>query len=266
LPLYTDDTRLDDVVDTINNNSGKWSSVDDSNFPNIEPPVPTNVQASGAFRSIIVEWDFDRATYIANYEVFASEVKGFTPDTSNLVFRGKTSVYSYEADVNEQWYFRVRAVNTHGTPNEFSEEVSATTARIISDDILFGEEIAAELRELSKKAEILAGDSIGIDKLKQEALDVINETAKQYTDEEIRETEEEIHEELAKKAGLNYVEGEFTLVDSDLADLLDEMEDLQEYASSIDQKADSISLDVSAIAKTVDDNTESILIVGSSIT
>ncbi|MEW9503454.1 hypothetical protein AB1471_17045, partial [Jeotgalibacillus marinus] len=184
----------------------------------------------------------------------------------NLVFRGKTSICSYNADVNQQWYFRVRAVNTHGKEGPFSSEESDTTARIISDDILFGEEIAEELRELSKEADILAGDTIGIDKMKEEALEAIQETAEKYTDEEIRETEEEIQEELAKKAGLNFVDGEFTMVKSDLADMLDEMEDLEEYASSIDQKADSISLDVSAIEKTVDDNTESILIVGSSIT
>ncbi|MEW9503397.1 tail fiber domain-containing protein, partial [Jeotgalibacillus marinus] len=259
LPLYTDDTRLDDVVDTINNNSGKWSSVDDSNFPDIEPPVPINVQATGAFRSIIIEWDFVPDLYIANYEVFASQVKGFHPDSSNLVFRGKTSICSYNADVNEQWYFRVRAVNTHGTQSDFSKEVSDTTARIISDDILFGEEIAEELRELSENAEILAGGTVGIDKMKEEALEAIQETAKKYTDEEIQEAEEAINKELAEKAGLNYVDGEFSLVNSELSEMLGDINLISGDVSGIDSRVDSLQNTSDDLRSRVSENEEELL-------
>ncbi|MEW9503384.1 tail fiber domain-containing protein, partial [Jeotgalibacillus marinus] len=267
----TDDTRLDDVVDTINNNSGRWSEVPDltidpEKYPDIQPSKPV-ITAEGVFATVKLNWDYAYGEfYTQAFEVYVSEVQGSTASPENLIFRGLINGYNFVGETNKQYYFRVKAINFHGRASVLSDEVSATTARVVSDDILFGEEIAAELRELSKKAEILAGDTIGIDKMKQEALDAINEKAKQYTDEEIQETEKEINEELANKAGLNYVEGRFTLVDSDLADLLDEMEDLEEYASSIDQKTDSISFNVSALTQTVDENTTSISNAESSIT
>jgi hypothetical protein len=124
--------------------------------------------ASGLFQNVLVEWDFVNTISIANYEVYASEIKGFIPDISNLAFRGKTSIYTHQAGSNQQWYFRVRAVNTHGVSGPFSEESMAQTARIISDDILFGPEIAEELRELSKEAQLLADGTVGFNMIAED--------------------------------------------------------------------------------------------------
>src|SRR5699024_5741242 len=54
----------------------------------------------------------------------------FIPTQDRLVWRGKTGGYAFEANVNEQWYFRLRVVNTHGTASDFTSQVQANTLRI----------------------------------------------------------------------------------------------------------------------------------------
>ncbi|MEV5038868.1 phage tail protein [Peribacillus frigoritolerans] len=165
IDLYSDDARLDQIESELNDNKGIWNNggkrpITDDRIENVTPTKPKNVMAFGLFQNVLVEWDFVNTISIANYEVYASEIQGFTPDISNLAFRGKTSIYTHQAGSNQQWYFRVRAVNTHGVAGPFSEEAMAQTARIISDDILFGAEIAKELRELSKEAQLLADGTV----------------------------------------------------------------------------------------------------------
>ncbi|PAE14541.1 hypothetical protein CHH91_18905, partial [Virgibacillus sp. 7505] len=80
-----------------------------------------------------------------------------------------------------------------------------TTARIVSEDIFFGEDLAAKLRELSKEAQIIADGSINLDQLEESAREQLKQDAKQYTDEEIKTVTEQINSELAEKAGLEYV-------------------------------------------------------------
>lgn len=118
---------------------GEVSSIDpivtDESFPNIKPPVPRNVLATGLFRNIMVSWDYDMASYIGAYEVYASQDANFTPLANHLIWRGKASSYIHEASTDQTWYFRVRAVNTHGVPSDFSDQVTGTTARIAGLEI-----------------------------------------------------------------------------------------------------------------------------------
>ncbi|MCM3169024.1 phage tail spike protein [Peribacillus frigoritolerans] len=173
IDLYSDDARLDQIESELNDNKGVWNNggkrpITDDRIENVTPSQPKNVMASGLFQNVLVEWDFVNTISIANYEVYASEIQGFTPDISNLAFRGKTSIYTHQAGSNQQWYFRVRAVNTHGVSGPFPEESMAQTARIISDDILFGPEIAEELRELSKEAQLLADGTVGFNMIAED--------------------------------------------------------------------------------------------------
>lgn len=173
IDLHSDDARLDQIESELNDNKGIWNNggkkpITDDRIENVTPSQPKNVMASGLFQNVLVEWDFVNTISIANYEVYASEIQGFTPDISNLAFRGKTSIYTHQAGSNQQWYFRVRAVNTHGVSGPFSEESMAQTARIISDDILFGPEIAEELRELSKEAQLLADGTVGFNMIAED--------------------------------------------------------------------------------------------------
>ncbi|MGW6383805.1 phage tail spike protein [Peribacillus butanolivorans] len=184
IDLYSDDARLDQIESELNDNKGVWNNggkkpITDDRIENVTPTKPKNVMASGLFQNVLVEWDFVNTISIANYEVYASQIQGFTPDISNLAFRGKTSIYTHQAGTNQQWYFRVRAVNTHGVAGPFSEEAMAQTARIISDDILFGPDIAAELKELSKTAQILADGTVDFNLIANDVKEEINTAVNQ---------------------------------------------------------------------------------------
>ena len=170
LPLFTDeDPALQKVIAKVNDNAGIWDTVSDpitdSSFPDIIPSVPTNVKADGLFQNVMVSWDYDGASYIKAYEVYASEIVGFTTSSINLVFRGNTSSYSFDGEVNKQYYFRVRAINYHGGASAYSAEVSATTARIITDDILFGAVTADLLADISVEASKLANSAVTAEKI-----------------------------------------------------------------------------------------------------
>ncbi|MEH7381752.1 phage tail spike protein [Bacillus sp. JJ1533] len=164
ISLFTDDDRLDEIESKLNDKGGVWDKgaepIDDSDYPDIVPPTPTNFTAEGYFKAIALKWDYALSSYIAAYELYASQIKGFVPDKSNLTYRGKTGGYVFNADTDQQWYFRARTINHHGTPSPFTVEVQANTQRILTDDMVFGEEMAAKLRDLSKTAQLLADGSI----------------------------------------------------------------------------------------------------------
>jgi len=159
--------RIDELEEVIRNNRGKWEAgagpITNERFPDIKPTIPQNVYAVGGFKQIQLYWDVDINVYVNNYEVYGSKISGFVPDSQHLLFRGHANSFVHDVGTDEVWYYRVRALNTHGTPSEFSNEVSASTVRVISDDILFGEDLAAKLRDLSAIAPILANGSIGFD-------------------------------------------------------------------------------------------------------
>ena len=141
--------------------------IDDSNFPNTLPATPI-LKSKGLFSSIMLEWTFESKTYY-NYEIYASKIQHFNPDSSNLIFKGKASSLLHEVKPSETWYYRARAVNTHGEVTEMSEEVSATTLKI-SDATEYFEDVAI------KEALI---DTLSLDRgwfgqLKGEFLDVKN--------------------------------------------------------------------------------------------
>lgn len=150
LDLDPDDSKIDWVIDKVEDNSGNWDAgggpITDDKFPDIKPDVPTNVTAEGLFKVIMLSWDFESTYAIANYEVYASQINGFAPDSTNLVYRGKTGGYNHQADTDEKWYFRVRAVNTHGTASEYSEQVSASTVQLDLPDL---EDIVPDFIEYS---------------------------------------------------------------------------------------------------------------------
>jgi|GEM_PF-2483315 len=221
LPLNADhDAEIDKIIGKVKENSGVWDNPDlevrPDKYPNIKPSKP-EVKLEESFETIQLYWNFVEGEYYTQtFEVYASEVQGFTTHPESLVFKGLTNSYGFVGQTNKQYYFRVRAINFSGTASEFSEEMTGNTVRIISDDILFGPEVAAELRELSKTAELLAEGSVSVEQMKEEALAKIQETAKQYTDAEMKEATETFNQDLAKKAGISYVDGKFSTANSNL--------------------------------------------------
>ncbi|WP_176087330.1 phage tail spike protein [Virgibacillus dokdonensis] len=150
LDLDPDDSDIDWVIDKVKDKEGNWDAgggpITDDKFPDVKPDVPKNVRAEGLFKKIMLSWTFESTYAIAAYEVFASKTNGFAPDPTNLVFRGKVGGYNFDADTDEKWYFRVRAVNTHGTASEYSEQVSASTVQLDLPDI---EDIVPDFIEYS---------------------------------------------------------------------------------------------------------------------
>lgn len=141
LPMFTDlASRLKNIESKVDGRTGVWDEsgefgpIDDTDFADITPKKPI-VTASGAFSKVIIEWDADLSSYVKEYEVYVSTVPNFTPDISNLVARTMTSVFVYEGQPNQQYYIRVRGMNRAGTAGPFSDQKTATTARIVAGDI-----------------------------------------------------------------------------------------------------------------------------------
>lgn len=136
--------KLKEVIATVTDRKGVWDKgadagggideVRDSNIYSPVPTVPTNVSATGLFKSVILSWTFNPSVSISAYEVYASRVQGFTVDPTNLVFRGKVGGYVHQADTNETWYFRVRAINPQGVASGYTQEFSASTIKVANAD------------------------------------------------------------------------------------------------------------------------------------
>ncbi|RFA33959.1 hypothetical protein CAI16_13070 [Virgibacillus dokdonensis] len=139
LDLNPDERDMDWVIDKVKEDSASWDAgggpITDGRFPDIVPDTPQDVSATGLFKKIMLSWTFESTYAIAAYEIYASQINGFFPDSTNLVFRGKVGAYNFDADTDEKWYFRVRAVNTHGTASEYSEQVSASTVQLHLSDL-----------------------------------------------------------------------------------------------------------------------------------
>ncbi|WP_078434226.1 phage tail spike protein [Metabacillus halosaccharovorans] len=168
IELYDEEREIEAIKAKINDKEGIWESggdsgpIDGSDFPDIIPDVPT-LTASGLFQTVLLDWTFQSELYVAEYELYASQLSNFTPDPSNLIYRGKSSGYTHSVDTNQQWYYKVRGVNTHGNASDFSLEASAQTARIITDEIMFGaitNDLLADLAvDASKLADLAVTES-----------------------------------------------------------------------------------------------------------
>ncbi|APH69760.1 hypothetical protein BAX60_21220 [Bacillus subtilis] len=164
LSVLQGDDRIDQIENILDKNRGTWErkpdvgEVTDGSFPDKKPPVPKNVEVKSMFQNITLTWDYDPSSYIAAYEIYASQIKGFTPLSENRIFRGKTSGYEHFTGVNEVWYYRLRAINTRGTASDFTDEFSATTRRILTDDIMYGGIISDRLADLAVTADKLSRD------------------------------------------------------------------------------------------------------------
>ncbi|MEC0765098.1 phage tail spike protein [Bacillus atrophaeus] len=155
------DTRLDQIKSIIDKNRGTWDSggnpiVTDGSFPDKKPPVPSNVVVKANFQNVALTWDYNPSSYIAAYEIYASQMNDFTPSIENRIFRGKTGGYEHFTGVNEVWYYRLRSINTQGTASEYTKQFSATTQRVLTDDIMYGAVTTERLADLTITADKLS--------------------------------------------------------------------------------------------------------------
>ncbi|MCC0697500.1 phage tail spike protein [Clostridioides sp. ES-S-0048-02] len=161
--------NLEEKIDKVQNNVDNIV-IESDNFPDTLPE-PSNVTALGLWSMIQLDWTFDNKLYY-NYEVYASQIKGFEPDTvgyTNRIYVGQASSLLHEVKPMQTWYYRVRVGNTHDNYNEFSNEVSATT-RKLSDAAEYFEEAAighAVIRDLD-------ADKINVGKVKGQYIEAKN--------------------------------------------------------------------------------------------
>jgi phage minor structural protein len=166
IDLFSADQRLDDIEARVGEGSGIWDQVggetgpiDEDDFRDIVPPKPI-VTATGLFSKVLLEWERDYSAYMKHYEVYVSTVPGFTPDVSNLYAKELTSIITYEGEVNQQYYFKVRGVNRRDNPGPFSDEVSATTVRIRTFEMVVGSVTSSIIADLAVTAAELADQAV----------------------------------------------------------------------------------------------------------
>ena len=106
---------------------------DMESFPDTLPSVPT-ITINSMFASISVSWTYESKIYYT-YELYASQTKGFTPNTSNLLFRGQASAFLHEVKPSQTWYYKIRVVNTHGKATAFSSEAKGSTFKLTEDTV-----------------------------------------------------------------------------------------------------------------------------------
>lgn len=171
IDLYTNEEEVQAIKAKLNDKEGIWDNGANSepDFPDIIPNVPV-LTASGLFQTIMLEWTYQDEMYVSCYELYGSQVKGFTPDSSNMLYRGKSSGFTHSVETNQQWYYRIRSVNTHNHASGFSTEVSAQTAKIVTDEILFGAITSELLADLAVTANKLAEESITEGKIVNNAI------------------------------------------------------------------------------------------------
>lgn len=134
--------------------------------PNVTPGAPSSLTATGLYENIKLEWIFEDVRYIDVYEVYASQIEGFVPNESNLVWVGKSGSFNFFAKSNEHWYFRVRGINTRGVAGPYSSQVDSETVKINTPDIMFGsvtQDLLAELAVSSDKIQHAAIKTVHIE-------------------------------------------------------------------------------------------------------
>lgn len=118
-------------------------------FPDNLPNTPILSHKLYGFSSIELSWTYEQQVYY-QYELYASKTNNFTPNTFDLIHKGQTSSFLFQAQPNETWYFKVCCVNTHGNRTAFSSQVTVTTTKIDDlsnyvDNMAIGEALIGEL-------------------------------------------------------------------------------------------------------------------------
>ena len=98
--------------------------ISNKNYPDTLPKTSIITLHAG-LGTIQVDWTYERQTYYS-YQLYGSTQQGFIPTSADLLYEGQASSFLHTAAPGSTWYFRVRAKNTHGRFNEFSEEAGIT--------------------------------------------------------------------------------------------------------------------------------------------
>jgi phage minor structural protein len=194
--------KIEEIEATLSDRKGVWDKVEDievgditdGNLENIAPSVPANISAQGLFKSIILKWTFDPSILVSAYEVYGSKVNNFTPDASNLLFRGKSGGFVHSGATNETWYFRVRALNPHGVASAFTQQFSASTIALTQPDF-------ENLTVTNAMIENVSGDKITFGTLDGNKATIVNIDADQINTGRLKAQYVEIGSTTVYQAG-----------------------------------------------------------------
>lgn len=247
--------EIDDLRNELNDTRGKADQankpINKNKYPDKKPSKPINVHGEGSMEVIQLYWDYTDELYVRYYEVYGSQQKDFVADSQHLLWKGDVSAFAHNVDTDQTWYYYVRAVNYHDRPSDFSDRVKVSTRRVLTDDILFSEDMAEHLRELNRISDIIGEKGINLDHLHEDIPDYMKQQAKEYTDKEIKDTKDDLMDDLADKAGVEWVEdqlidkvdySEYTQKVNDIADDIAEKVDGEWVDGRLESKADADSV------------------------
>lgn len=245
---------LQKEVDELKESVKRPTRVTEGSFPDRKPSKPINVITHGGIETIQLYWDYADEIFIKHYEVYGSQIKDFVPDTQHLSWRGQVSAFAHTVGTEQKWYYRIRAMNYHGTASDWSDQVEVSTKRILTEDILFGEEMAERLRDLNRISDIIGEGGISLDNLHDDIPDYMKQQAKEYTDDEIFLVKDFLDDKLYE-FGDTFVniDRRFDDVEGVLSDkvergIFDDFTDSYEYdMAQLNIKYDEISTSVSNI-------------------
>lgn len=106
-----------------------WQDGNIGDFPDSLPAIPQLTANVLGFASVDLSWTYENKVYY-NYQVFASKTENFEPNMFDLIFEGQASSFLHQVKTDETWYYRARAVNTHGKATELSTQVKVTTKKV----------------------------------------------------------------------------------------------------------------------------------------
>ena len=101
-------------------------------FPDTLPSKPVLKGKCIGFNSVDLSWTYENKIYYT-YEVYASQTSGFTPSSSNVIFKGQGSAFLHNVSPGQTWYYKARAINTHGRATAYSDQITVRTTKI--DDL-----------------------------------------------------------------------------------------------------------------------------------
>ncbi|SFP10130.1 hypothetical protein SAMN05421839_1061, partial [Halolactibacillus halophilus] len=164
------DNKINEIVNTIESNRDRWKNVTEDSYPNVKPAIPTGFSVTAGFKTIQIAWDYSNSINVKKYELYAAKSIDYITQPQNLIFEGDSSGYSHVVETSETWYYTLRAVNHHGRPSDFTTIVSATTVKIITDDMLFGSVNADILADLAVDASKLTDSAVTAEKIANAAV------------------------------------------------------------------------------------------------
>lgn len=98
-------------------------------FPDTLPNVPQLTANVLGFASVDLSWTYENKVYYS-YQIFASKTENFEANVFDLIFEGQASSFVHQVKPNEVWYYRARAINTHGKATGLSSQVKVETRKI----------------------------------------------------------------------------------------------------------------------------------------